>query len=107
MKADQAKRYLAWVDREIARIRTVVPQWDSASLPPEERMAVRLEWDDVVDRYMAVVRAHDDGLLDAAASTHLLDVSAHLDAFVPTLERLRLKRPDPDVLARLRMAAAG
>jgi hypothetical protein len=107
MKLDRADHYLTWVEREIARIRDVEPRWDSEGFPVEERMATRLEWDDVVDRYLAVVHAHDEGQLSGVTTTRLADVSAQLAALLPLLERLRLRRPDPGILARLRLAAAG
>lgn len=106
MKPDRANHYLIWVEREIARIRDVERHWDSETFPVEERMATRLEWDDVVDRYLAVVHAHDEGQLSRATTTRLADVSARLDSLLPLLERLRLRRPDPEILARLRLAAA-
>src|SRR6266511_4242987 len=105
MKPDRAQHYLAWVDREIRRIESLESHWDAESFPVEERMAIRLEWDDVVDRYLAVVQAHDDGRLPRTLMRRFFDVSARLDALLPLLERLQLRRPDPGILARLRLAA--
>jgi hypothetical protein len=103
---DRAEHYLTWVNREIDRLRALDAEGGTTALAVEERMATRLEWDDVVDRYLAVVAAYDDGQLPRDMHSHLLDVSMRLTALVPALERMRLRRPDPDLLARMRLAAA-
>jgi len=106
MMQDRAEHYLTWVDREIDRLRALDAEGGMATLAVDDRMATRLEWDDVVDRYLAVVAAHDDRQLSPSQASRLFDVTMHLAALVPVLERLRLRRPDPEILARVRLTAA-
>jgi hypothetical protein len=105
MKAEQVNHYLTWVDREIDRVETAAIG-DLSALPVEERMSLRYEWDDVVDRYLAVVKAYDARAFPRTSTARLADVSARLAALAPALERMQLRRPDQAVLARLSMARA-
>src|SRR5688572_20147143 len=107
MKRDRAEHYLTWVSREIDRLRALDAEGGMATLGVEDRMATRLEWDDVVDRYLAVVAAYDDRRLSQDQTLCVIDVSMRLIALVPTLERMRLRRPDPEILARMSLATAG
>ena len=106
MMQDRAEHYLTWVDREIDRVISLNAEGGMSTLTVDDRMATRLEWDDVVDRYLAVVAAYEDGRLPRDIHSRLFEVSARLFSLVPTLERLRLRRPDPAILARMRLAAA-
>jgi hypothetical protein len=106
MMQDRAEHYLTWVNREIDRLVSLDADGGMPVLSVEDRMATRLEWDDVIDRYLAVVAAYDDGTLSRDVHTRLFDVSARLDSLVTTLERMRLRTPDPDLLTRLRLATA-
>ena len=106
MMRERAEHYLTWVNREIDRLRALDGEGGLATLAVEDRMATRLEWDDVVDRYLAVVATYDDGQLPRDAHAHLFSVSERLVELIPTLERMRLRKPDADLLARLRLAAA-
>ena len=106
MMQDRAEHYLSWVSREVERLRTLDAEGGLTALAVEDRMATRLEWDDVVDRYLAVVSSYDHGQLSRDLHSRLVDVSVQLAALVPALERMRLRRPDPQILARVRMAAA-
>jgi hypothetical protein len=103
---ERAEHYLGWVNREIDRLRALDAGGGMASLAVEDRIATRLEWHDVVDRYLAVVAAYDDRQLSRDQALCLVDVSMRLAALEPVLERLRLRRPDPEILARMRLAAA-
>ena len=82
MKPERADHYLSWVDREIDRVEASAAGWDSGVLPVEERMSLRLEWDDVVDRYLTVVKAHDTGELPETITARLVNVSARLVGLV-------------------------
>jgi hypothetical protein len=106
MTRERAEHYLAWVSREIDRIRSLDADGGMQMLAVEDRMGTRFEWDDVIDRYLAVVAAYDDGTLTHDLHARLFDVAAGLAALLPALERMRLRKPDPDLLARLRLAAA-
>ncbi len=106
MMQDRAEHYLIWVGREIDRLLSLDAAGGMPVLAIEDRMATRLEWDDVVDRYVTVVAAYEDGRLPRDTHSQLFDVSARLFSLVPVLERMRLRRPDPEILARMRLAAA-
>ena len=106
MKQDRADHYLIWVSREADRLLALDSEGGLPTLAVEDRMATRLEWDDVVDRYLAVVAAYDDGQLPREVHARLFDVSARLTFLVPALERMRLRTPGADLLDRLRLAAA-
>ena len=106
MMQERAEHYLGWVNREIDRLRALDAEGGMVTLAVEDRIATRVEWDDLVDRYLAVVAAYDDRRLSRDQALCLVDVSTRLTALVPALERLRLRRPDPETLARMRLAAA-
>jgi hypothetical protein len=106
MTREQHGRYIGWVLREIDRLLAIDAQGGLASLDPEDRVALRAEWYDVVDRYLAIVAVHDAGRLPADLQAPLLEVTGRLGELTPVLERLRLRQPDPAILARLRLAAA-
>ena len=106
MTPDRAGHYLTWVRRELDRLRAIDAAGGLSALSVEDRMAMRLEWEDVVDRYLAVVAPYERGQLPPALATRLVDLSSDLAAFAPELERMRLRRPDPELLDRIRLAAA-
>jgi hypothetical protein len=106
MTQDKQQHYLGWVHRELDHLCTLDAQGGLQALEPEDRVGLRLEWHDVVDRYLAVVAAYDDGRLPADLQSDLIELSVRLAELAPTLERLRLRQPDPKTLARLRLAAA-
>jgi hypothetical protein len=106
MMRDRAEHYLTWVNREIDHLHALDAAGGTAALAVEERMATRLEWDDVVDRYLAVVAAYDKRQLPRVMFPGLVDVSMRLASLAPALERMRLRQPAPDLLARMRLAAA-
>jgi hypothetical protein len=106
MTRERAEHYLDWVNREIDRLRALDAEGGMATLAVEDRIATRVEWDDVVDRYLAVVAAYDRRRLSRDQILYLFDVSMHLAALVPVLERLRVRQPDPEILARMKLAAA-
>ena len=106
MKLNQVEHYLAWVDRELDRILAVEPHWHLPHFPVEERLGTRAEWHDVVNRYLAVVAAYDAGQLPSELLPRLVAVSVRLVTLAPTLNRMRLRRADPDVLARVALTAA-
>jgi hypothetical protein len=91
--------------QETQRLPAVEASW--ATLDPEDRVAFRAEWHDLMNIFGHLVVASESGRLGAADEHDLRDVARALTAAVPLLERLRLRRPDPDVLERMRLAAAG
>jgi hypothetical protein len=106
MMRERAEHYLGWVNREIDRLEALDAEGGMASLAVEDRIATRAEWHDVIDRYLAVVAAYDSRKLTRAQTRCLVDVSMRLASLASVLERMRLRQPDPDLLARLRLAAA-
>ena len=106
MKPSRVEHYLTWVDREIDRVLSVEPQWQLPDFPVEERLGLRAEWDDVIDRYLAVVDAYDAGDLPCELLPRLVNVSERLGVIAPALDRMRLRRADPDVVARVAFAVA-
>jgi hypothetical protein len=70
---NQDQHYLGWVHREIDNLVAIDAQGGLPTLEAEDRVGLRLEWYDVIDRYLAEV--------------------------APVLERLRLCQPDPEIFA--------
>ena len=106
MTREHAEHYLGWVNREIDRLLVLDEAGGMPTLAVEDRIATRVEWDDVVDRHLAVVAAYDARRLSHDETVCLVDVSMRLAALVPALERMRLRRPDPQILTRMKLAAA-
>jgi hypothetical protein len=106
MMQDRAEHYLIWVNRELDRLESLDAEGGMTTLVVEDRLALRAEWHDVVDRYLAVVGAYDAGRLRRDLHPRLFNVSARLLSLRPLLERMRLRTPDTDLLARLRLAVA-
>ena len=65
------------------------------TIDPEDRVAFRAEWRDLVDIFGHLVAAYDAGRLPPDLQSDLIDLSARLADLAPTLERLRLRQPDP------------
>jgi hypothetical protein len=92
------------IKNEVQRIRMTEATW--TTIDPEDRVAFRAEWRDLVDIFGHLVAAYDAGRLPANLQSDLIGLSVRLVELAPTLERLRLRQPDPKTLARLRLAAA-
>jgi hypothetical protein len=90
--------------REVQRLPALEAGW--ASLEPEDRVAFRAEWHDLMDIFGHLVTAAEAGRLAESNSRDLSAVADALTSALPALERMRLRRPDPEVLARMRLAAA-
>jgi hypothetical protein len=76
------------------------------TLDPEDRVAFRAEWHDLMDIFGQLVTAYAAGRLDEDDARSLRSVASTLADVLPTMDRLRLRRPDPEALARVRLAAA-
>ena len=92
------------IKQEVQRFRATEATW--ATIDPEDRVAFRAEWRDLMDVFRHLVTAHDAGQLPVDLRPQLIELSARLAELTPVLERLRLRQPDPEILARLRLAAA-
>ena len=90
--------------RELRRLPAVEASW--GTLDPEDRVAFRAEWHDLMDVFGHVAAACAAGRLGDADDQDLRTVAVALVAVLPELERMRLRKPDADLLARLRLAAA-
>jgi hypothetical protein len=106
MTWNREEHYLGWVHRELDRLQALDQQGGMPTLEVEDRIALRAEWYDVVDRYLAAVAAYEAGNMLPELRPQLIDVSMRLDVLTPALERLGLRQPDPGVLARMKLAAA-
>jgi len=93
------------IKREAQRVLTVEAAW--AASEPEDRVAFRAEWHNQMDIFRHLVVAYTDGRLPDQDMQDLRTIAAILDSATPTLKRLRLRQPDPQILVRLRLAAAG
>lgn len=90
--------------REVRRLPAVEATW--ATLDPEDRVAFRAEWHDLMDVFGHVAAACAAGRLGDADDHDLRAMAVALVEVLPALERMRLRKPDADLLARLRLAAA-
>jgi hypothetical protein len=92
------------VRQEAQRLPSIDSMW--ATLDPEDRVAFRAEWHDLMDVFRHLVAAHDSGRLDADDTHTVREIAAILTTMTPAMERMRLRQPDPGVLARMKLAAA-
>jgi len=90
--------------REAQRLPAVEATW--ATLDPEDRVAFRAEWHDLMDVFVHLVTAYEAGRLAARDVPSPHSLVAALVTLLPTMERMRLRQPDPDMLARVWLAAA-
>jgi hypothetical protein len=92
------------VTQEAERLPTIAAAW--ATLDPEDRVAFRAEWHDLMDVFVHLVRAYEVGELAARDVPSLRSLVAALVTALPMMEQMRLRQPDADMLARVRLAAA-
>ena len=84
-----------------AKLRLLADVWDDPDLDPSERLSVRPEWDNIADRIIGVQAKADRGELRPAAIAELRAITAELIDLRPTMQRLRLRLPDIEALARV------
>jgi hypothetical protein len=92
------------VTQEAQRLPAVEAAW--ATLDPEDRVAFRAEWHDLMDVFAHLVTTYEAGRLAARDVPRLHSLVTALVTLLPTMERMRLRQPDPDVVARVKLAAA-
>jgi hypothetical protein len=80
--------------------------WESPDLDPRERQAFPLEWDNIVGRLSKLERLAERGDLSPAARAELRTVADELAELLPTMQKLNLRQPDPEALARARSVEA-
>jgi hypothetical protein len=106
MRRDRALHHLAAIRREVEHLTALEPSWLDDSLLPDDRIGLRAEWANLIDRFAAVALAYMDGQLDADVGAQLIDVARLLSAFVPTMERMHLRQPSADDMKRLGVPSA-
>jgi hypothetical protein len=97
----RAHRYIASLRRWANDLRRIAVVWDSPTLDERERQAFPVEWDNALDRLTIVETMMREGELSPSELTDLRALGQELDALRPVMERLRLRAPDPDLLARV------
>jgi hypothetical protein len=92
------------VTREVQRLPAVEATW--AALDPEDGVAFRAEWHDLMDVFVHLVTAYEAGRLAARDISPMHSLVAAMVTALPTMERMRLRQPDAHMLARIRLAVA-
>ena len=101
MKTDpRADHDLASLRYWAATLRLTADRWDDPGLDPSERESLRPEWGNVVGRVKKLEALAKAGALRPAALVELRGIAEELTELLPTMQRLRLRVPDLDALAR-------
>jgi hypothetical protein len=103
---DRADHYLKSLRRWAARLRWIAEVWDTPELDPRDRQAFPLEWGNVIGRLAKVETLARQGVLRPSARAELRVVAEELVELLPTMQRLKLRQPDPEVLERARAVEA-
>jgi hypothetical protein len=101
---ERAAHYLKSLRLWMPRLRWFIRTSDGAVLLRElderEREAFPFEWDNIVGRVEKLQVLADAGALETAGRLELRGIAEELTELVPTMQRLRLRVPDLDALAR-------
>ena len=97
----RANRYIASLRRWAADLRKIAQVWDSPALDERERQAFPVEWDNALDRLTIIDTMMREGELSPSELVELRTLARELDVLRPVMERLRLRVPDPALLARV------
>lgn len=103
---ERASRYLASLRRWTRLLRQYAEQWEDGSLDERERQAFPLEWDNALDRLDDLNSIARRGDIDAATLTSFRQFADELAELIPTMQRLKLRQPDPEALRRARAVEA-
>ena len=106
MQRDRALNHLAAVRRDLDRLIALERSWFDDAFLPDDRIGYRAEWDNTLDRFSSVVRAHVVGQLDPDVAAQLIDVAKLLVSSSPALERMHLRVPAADDLKRVGILSA-
>jgi hypothetical protein len=86
------------------RLRWFIQATDEATalseLDDREREAFPFEWDNIIGRVGKLQALAEAGALPSDGCADLRCIAEELSALVPTMQRLRLRVPDLDALAR-------
>jgi hypothetical protein len=94
------------VDVGVRRLRALVELGNSPFVSARERLAFPLEWTDIVTLFGKLAGLAQQRKLQPSARAELRRVADELAELLPTMQRLKLRQPDPDVLARARAVEA-
>jgi len=90
----------------VARLRALIELGSSPFVSARERAAFPREWDGVLSLFGQIARLAEQGALHPAARADLRRVAEDLAELLPTMQRLKLRQPDPEALARARSVEA-
>ena len=85
--------------REIERLPSLEAGW--AMQDPEDRVAFRAEWHDLIDVFDHLAQAYDTGRLTDSDRAELRGAAALLLGALPLMEQLRLRLPPRAALDRI------
>jgi len=102
----RALRDITVIKAEVARLTTTEARWSSPSYSPEDRVAFRAEWRDLMDVFLEVVDASRRGRLTDDESGALRDLADEAIQAIPTMERLKLTLPSRATLEDIAAASA-
>jgi hypothetical protein len=91
---------------EAGRLRALGELGDSPFVSARERQAFPSEWQSAVDLFERIAGLAVRGELTPMARAELRNVAEGLAELLPTMQRLHLKQPDPEALARARSVEA-
>jgi len=100
----RAAFYVVSLRRWMQRLLMFAEAMDTGDIDIRERQAFPLEWDNALDRLVALDNFDRQGKLQPPARAELRAVADELHALLPTMQRLNLRQPDPEALARARRA---
>jgi hypothetical protein len=101
----QVATYLRVIQEDVRSLPKVEQRWTSArSADPNralERQAFHAEWQDTMDMVELLTEAYEARALSEAHMAQLLQLAPLLAEAIPTLRRLELREPPPELLQRL------
>lgn len=99
-------RNITVISVEVGRLTVTEACWSSPSYSPEDRVAFRAEWHDLMNVLSGVVAASMNGRLPDAENRALRDLALHTIKAIPIMERLGLTLPDRASLEEIAGASA-
>jgi hypothetical protein len=107
LTADERIAHDLWsLHSDAGRLRSLAELGNSPFVSSRERQAFPGEWSEAVDLFGRLAALAARGALRPEARSELRSVAEELTELLPTMQRLRLRQPDPDVLERARSIEA-